>query len=92
MPRLQSALLARDLEQVRIELHERPFDRRVLGMAFDARRDLVARERLGDARQIVAGAESVERPAVGEARIFDLGFEERQLVANRPARLIEPSV
>jgi hypothetical protein len=49
MARLESTLLARDFEQVRIELHERPLDGGMLGMALDAGRDLVAGQGLGDA-------------------------------------------
>src|SRR5687767_7158268 len=48
-------------------------------MALDAGCGLIRAERLRRAREPIAGPEREIRPAVGEARIFDLGFEEREV-------------
>src|SRR4029450_9565651 len=67
----QRALLTGDLQQRGIELHERPFDRGVLGVTVDTSRHLIT----GKRRRIRCGPEVEVRPAIRKPRVLHLGFD-----------------
>src|SRR4029450_2296086 len=65
------ALLTGDRQQRGIELHERPFDRGVLGVAVDASRHLIT----GQGWCVRSGPEVEVRPAIRKPRVLHLGFD-----------------
>src|SRR5262245_41382986 len=75
--RLDGLHLARDVEQRRIELHERPLDGGVLRMALAAAG--IVGQRLRRILQCIGGAEVEERPSVLELRILHFRLDAAKL-------------
>ena len=73
-PRFQRAFLTRNLQQHRIELHERPLHRSFFGVALDT---LTAREGIPGKRfrRLGGSVEPKECPSVRKSRILYVGFK-----------------